>query len=501
MKLRNFSAIAVAAIMLAAACQAEPGAPGETPAAPGETPGVQTPAAPGEETPAAPGEETPAAPGEETPAAPGEETPAAPGEETPAAPGEETPRTPPSPQTADEAPSDDLGVVAIPAGEPIHIAFWGVLSGPDAALGEDARRGVEIALNDYENQFLGREVRLSTQDGQCTPEGGATAATALVADTTIVGLIGSICSAETAGGIGTITDAGLTTISPSNTRPAFTDPAQRGAEMDSYLRTAHSDAVQGDVAADFIYNELGITEAATIHMSEAYSEALVGVFEESFRELGGTITGSGATQRGETDMRPLLTDLAAGNPGAIYYPLFTAEAGFVTAQVREIQGLEETTLVGADAGFSAEMVSAAGPAAEGMYLSSPDFTAFGGGYGGFVQKYQDAFGQAPIQIFHAHAYDATHIMLNAIAEVAVETPDGTLHVPRGALREAVFATENYEGVIGTLSCDEYGDCSAPVIAMYQITPEIIEDAEANWPPDPVWPLDNGNGSASPSPSP
>ena len=33
--------------------------------------------------------------------------------------------------------SDPLGVVEIPAGEPIHIAFWGVLSGADASLGED----------------------------------------------------------------------------------------------------------------------------------------------------------------------------------------------------------------------------------------------------------------------------------------------------------------------------------------------------------------------------
>ncbi|HUG48804.1 MAG TPA: branched-chain amino acid ABC transporter substrate-binding protein [Candidatus Limnocylindria bacterium] len=402
---------------------------------------------------------------------------------TPAAPG--TP-APGAPQQADQPPTDDLGVVAIPAGEPLHIGFWGVLSGADAALGEDARRGTVIALNDIDNQWLGREVRLTTQDALCTPEGGATAATALVADTTIVGLVGSSCSAETAGGIGTITDAGFTTISPSNTRPAFTDPDERGPELDGYLRTAHSDAIQGVVAAEYIYNELNITEAATIHMSEAYSEALVRVFEESFTGLGGTITGSGATARGETDMRPMLTDLAGGDPGAIYYPLFTAEFGFVTAQVRDIQGLEDVVLMGADAGFSAEAMAAAGPNSEGALLSSPDFEAFGAGYGDFLAKYQEQFGSAPIQIFHAHAYDATNILLNAIAQVAVQTPDGTLHVPRGALREAMFATSNHEGVIGTINCNELGDCSAPVIAIYEITPEIAADPQPNWPPDPIF---------------
>ena len=50
-------------------------------------------------------------------------------------------------------------------------------------------------------------------------EGGATAAQKLAADSTIVGLIGSACSDETVGGIAALTAAGLTTISPSNTRP------------------------------------------------------------------------------------------------------------------------------------------------------------------------------------------------------------------------------------------------------------------------------------------
>ena len=341
MKLRSLFGVASAVLLVAVACQA---GPGTSPA-----PGTQAPGTP--------------------------------------APGTGAPMTdPPGTPGTGEIPDDPLGVVEIPAGEPIHIAYWGVLSGADAALGVDSHRGVEIAFNDRDNELLGRELRLSEQDGLCTPEGGATAASALVADQTIVGLIGSVCSAETAGGIQSVTDAGMTTISPSNTRPAFTDPEERGPELDGYLRTCHSDAIQGAVAAEFVYTELGISEAATIHMSEAYSEALVGVFEEEFEALGGTITGSGATQRGETDMRPLLTDLAAGNPGVIYYPLFTAEAGFVTAQVRDIQGLGEVVLMGADAGFSAEMVEAAGPNAENMYLSSPNFEAFGEGYADFLSK-------------------------------------------------------------------------------------------------------------------
>ena len=161
-------------------------------------------------------------------------------------------------------PSDPLGVVTIPPGEPIHLAYWGVLSGADATLGEDSKRGVEIAIDDKGGKLLGRDIRLTTEDGLCTPEGGATAAQKLAADTTLVGLIGSSCSDETVGGIKTLNDAGLTTISPSNTRPALTFP-DRDATFAGYLRTAHSDAFQGKAVAEFVFNELKLKTAATVH--------------------------------------------------------------------------------------------------------------------------------------------------------------------------------------------------------------------------------------------
>jgi branched-chain amino acid transport system substrate-binding protein len=46
--------------------------------------------------------------------------------------------------------------------------------------------------------------------------------------------------------------------------------------------------------------------------------------------------------------------------------------------------------------------------------------------------------------------------------------DGTIYVPRQALRDAIYATTDFAGITGTLSCSEFGDCGAPVIAVYQI---------------------------------
>jgi branched-chain amino acid transport system substrate-binding protein len=379
---------------------------------------------------------------------------------------------------ASAQPEDPLGVVTIPAGEPIVIAGWGVLSGADASLGQDWVNSMMVAIDDRGGEMLGHPLEMVTEDALCTPEGGATAAQKLAANSQLVGLIGSACSDETVGGIATITNAGLTTISPSNTRPALTLP-DRGPEYAGYLRTAHSDIVQGNFVADFMYNTLGLRNVATLHDGSAYAEALVGVFEEGFTGLGGQIVSSQAVQKGQTDMKPVLTAIANSDPApeGVYYPIFTAEGGLVTAQAKEVAGLENVVLMGSDGMFSSDMVKGAGPAALGMFLSAP--VATGPDYDAFLERYEALTGVKPPQAFHAHGYDAINILLNALEQVAVPGDDGTLYVPKGALRDAIYATDGFEGLTGTISCDEFGQCGSGGLSVFQVSQETLDGA---WPP-------------------
>ncbi len=80
----------------------------------------------------------------------------------------------------------------------------------------------------------------------------------------------------------------------------------------------------------------------------------------------------------------------------------------------------------------------------------------------------EKYGEAPLSVFHAHAYDGTNMILAALEAVAVQDEDGTLHIGRKALRDALYATADFEGVTGTLNCNEFGDCADPEIAVNQI---------------------------------
>jgi branched-chain amino acid transport system substrate-binding protein len=67
-------------------------------------------------------------------------------------------------------------------------------------------------------------------------------------------------------------------------------------------------------------------------------------------------------------------------------------------------------------------------------------------------------------------------LLSAIDQVAVELADGSLFIDRQALRDALTATSGFSGIIGTLGCDEFGDCGAQRISV--VLHEDSTDIEA-----------------------
>jgi branched-chain amino acid transport system substrate-binding protein len=379
---------------------------------------------------------------------------------------------------------DPMGVVKIKPGEPIHIAAWMVVAGPDASLGTDTKRGVEIAIEDKGGKVLGFPIKLSVQDTGCNAEGGQAAATKLAADPTIIAAIGSSCSSEARPGAPILWKAKIATVSPSATSPDLTDPTRRGREFEGFFRTAHNDKVQGAIAAEFAWKQLKVKRAATIHDGSIYAEKLQAIFSETFKKLGGTITSQEAVAPTDTDMRPVLTKIATGKPEFIYYPVFIAAGGHITRQVKEVRGLEKVALMGADGIFSPDFYKAAGETAVGMYHSSPDFSAFGEGYKTFLEKYQKKYGEKPIAPFHAHAYDAAMMIFAAIEKVAQKAPDGTLYIGRKALKDALYATKNLKGLTGNVSCDPYGDCADPRIAIYKTSAENIKSLVL--PDKPFW---------------
>jgi branched-chain amino acid transport system substrate-binding protein len=350
--------------------------------------------------------------------------------------------------------------------EPIRIASALVITGPDSQLGLDSQYGVEIAM-DMRGDVAGHTVELQAEDDGCSAEGGQTAGQKIVSDPSIVGVVGTSCSGAGVPMSEVVSEAGYFMVSPSNTSPVLTDPDN--AWNPGYYRTAHNDKVQGAAIADYAFNVLGLETAAAIHDGDPYTEGLANAFRNSFEELGGNIVEYTAVNKGDTDMRPVLTAVAAaGPPEFLYYPIFTAECAFITKQAKEVAGLENTQLSAADGCISDAAADAIGDAGEGMVFSGPDISFTGDLYETFKMNYRAKYGTDTLSVFHAHAFDATNMIFDCIEEVGELEDDGTLHVGRQAMRDCLAATAGFSGITGTLTCDQYGDCADPKISVSEL---------------------------------
>ena len=76
-----------------------------------------------------------------------------------------------------------------------------------------------------------------------------------------------------------------------------------------------------------------------------------------------------------------------------------------------------------------------------------------------VHAYEETYQVEVREINFSYIYDTTNILIRAIENTAVKTDDGTLSIGKQALRDVLYATENFEGVTGTFTCDSFGDCN------------------------------------------
>ena len=269
--------------------------------------------------------------------------------------------------------ADAIGCVDVAPGDPIQIGVLQVLSGDQQLFGQSGLRSIELALDDRDGELLGHPIKLQTEDSLCSKEGGATAASKLIANPQIVGILGPSCSgaAETATRL--VSGAGLVMISGTSTAPSLTSVAgEPGAHWQAgFLRTAQNDAQSGRAAATFAFEALGIRKAATLDDGDPYTRGLSNIFQAAFTELGGEVVLAAAVNKGDTDMRPVLTAVATSGAELLFFPVFQPEGDRIVLQVREMQELRHLTLVTAEGLYLDSFIEAVGKAGVGLHMVIP----------------------------------------------------------------------------------------------------------------------------------
>jgi len=337
----------------------------------------------------------------------------------------------------------------------IKLAVQAPLSGEQAALGEHVKLGAQLAVEEASKAFkaLGYDLVFVPYDDQAKPEVGVANARNIVADPTVLALVGHFNSGVALPASEVYKDAMLAMISPANTATEITD---RG--YPNVNRVCGRDDVQGPVGARFAAQDLKLKSVYVIHDKTLYGQGVADNFRQEAIKLGLKVLGYDGTEE-RANFAPMIIPMRARNPDLVYFGGIYYQGGLLLKQMRE-KGVK-AAFMGPDGLDSSEMVKITGAQVIGSYYTTvagppdayPETAAF-------AKKFKQRFGKE-VESFGMYGYDAAQVGLKAI-EQAIQA-NGGKKPSRAEVSAAVRKLKNFKGVTGSITFDNKGD---PVKAKY-----------------------------------
>ena len=333
----------------------------------------------------------------------------------------------------------------------IKVGIFEPLTGENGGGGAQELDGMKYANTIRPTVMIGEDeytVELVVSDNKSDKTEAATAANYLV-DKGVSVVLGSYGSGVSIVAGDIFKEAGIPAIGASCTNPQVT----KGNEF--YFRVCFLDPFQGTVVANYAIQNGAKTAAVITQLGDDYSTGLGSFFETAFKDLTGdpnSIVESQTFQQNQADFNAILQNIKAKNPDVIFAPSSITTAPLIIQQARDI-GIT-APIMGGDTWENATIIENAGEKSEGIVLS----TFFDEGLADsspitkdFVEGYTEylAGREASIPAVAALGYDAYMVALDAIERAG--STEGA------AIRDALAATADFEGVTGTINFDENGD--------------------------------------------
>ena len=301
--------------------------------------------------------------------------------------------------------------------------------------------------------------------GQYDPAQAAVNARKLVADKSVVGVVGPMNSGSGKAQAAIFSQGNLATVTPSSTNPELSDPKfaaiYRPAGPPIYFRTVTTDAYQGPNMANFMARELKINSVYVLDDSGAYGAGLADAFQARAVKRGMTVLGRDRVDPTLSDYTALLTKIRALGPQALYCGSSALAGVKLVKQSYDI--LPHLVKAGGDGMHQVSILTGAGfPAAEGWYSTTAAPHALDDK---LVQPWIDRFTKrwgTPPTDYSITAYDAAEVVLAALRSVAASGAP----ITRAAVRDAIQAGR-VDTLQGPIAYDANGDLQSHVVSVFQ----------------------------------
>ncbi len=370
------------------------------------------------------------------------------------------------------------------------------LTGPAGEYGQAGAKSVEMAFRDLNaaGGVRGCDLVTDTRDSQSQGNVAVDAATQLVQVKKVPVVIGGIISSVSIPILTSVTaPAKVVQISPASSSPTLTALGRDGKTNGIFFRTITSDALQGVAAAKYAVDK-GFKKLAIIHVNSDFGVNMSAEFSRAYKALGGTIVSDTPYNEKQSSYASEVTAAMSGSPDGLYL-ISTPVDGATIARTWVSQGGVQKFLLN-DGMNSPDFIESVGAdyLKEAYGTSSGTSPTASTDY--FMKNYKAFSGIEPSNPAADRSYDAGAIAGLAIAIAGSEDP--------AKIKDAVFKTVDpsgtpiyagkeeftkalglikdgkpirYEGVIGPVAFDKYGDITGPFRLWKIADGKVVTDGE------------------------
>jgi branched-chain amino acid transport system substrate-binding protein len=355
---------------------------------------------------------------------------------------------------------------------------------------------IKMALNEINSKIGNATIQYVDMDdataakGQWDAAQEASNANQAIADPDVVAYIGTFNSGAAEVSIPILCAANMGMVSPANTYPGLTKKVEGVAANEpdvyypngckrNYTRVIPSDELQGAVAANWS-KQAGATKAYILDDTQLYGHGIAVFYQSTAQKIGLQVVGGPeGIDPQASDYRALAQKIRQAGADVVFAGIITPNnAGKLWQDLRDTLG-PNVKLMGPDGIYEQAFIDAAGPAAEASYIT------FGGvppskltGKGAqWYQSYKQQFNAEP-EAYAAYAYESAKVVLQAISTAAGSCATHNSAQCRGAVRDALFTTKNFDGVLGQWSFSDTGDTTLTNMSGRQVKNNAFDDANS-----------------------
>ena len=311
----------------------------------------------------------------------------------------------------------------------IKLGVAEALSGGAAQYGVAIRNGFQLAADEINaaGGVQGNKLVLVVEDEQGKKEEAINVFKKLIFQDNVLMVFGPTLSNSAQAADPIAQGAKTVVFGTSNTADGITSIG------DYVFRNSVTEADVLPETIKMAVKKAGIKKVAVLYGSDdVFTKSGYDNFKKALEDLKIPVTTTETFAKGDVDFKAQLTKIKAGNPDAIVLSALLAEGAPIMVQARQL-GLN-VPVIGGNGMNSVKVFDLAKEKADGLYVGSPWSSSNATPENAkFVKAYNDKFKAVPDQ-FAAQAYDAMHILTEALKRVKLT---GNLTADRAALHAAL----------------------------------------------------------------